>query len=131
MESEFRKLNERERELLEKLLDAEFPGRDEWRTQLDSMTGRQVIEDGTLILRCDAALPLPTKYKKLGVEGMCKDADGGDIAVLLHADDNGFLRMLEILKYDGSPVINPPSARDLVLLLPEDRGQRLGGTAAS
>jgi hypothetical protein len=130
MESEFRKLNERERELLEKLLDAEFPGRDEWRTQLDSMTGKQIIEDGTLILRCDAGLPLPTKYK-LGIEGMCKDADGGDIGVLLHADRNGFLRMLEILKYDGSPVINPPSARDLVLLLPENRGQPLGGTATS
>jgi hypothetical protein len=130
MESGFRKLNERERELLEKLLDAEFPGRDEWRTQLNSMTGNQVIEDGTLILRCDAALPLPTKYK-LGIEGMCKDADGGDIAVLLHADGNGFLRMLEILKYDGSPVINPPSARNLVLLLPENGGHRPGGTEAS
>jgi hypothetical protein len=83
MEPEFRKLNERERELLEKLLDAEFPGRDEWCTQLDSMTGKEVIEDGTLILRCDTALPLPTKNKKLGVEAVCKDADGGDIAVLL------------------------------------------------
>jgi hypothetical protein len=129
MESEFRKLNERERDLLEKLLDAEFPGRDEWRTQLDSMTGKQIIEDGTLILRCDAGLPLPTKYMKLGVEGMCKDADGGDMAVLLHADANGFLRMLEILKYDGSPVINPPSARDLVVLPPESPGRKPGETA--
>jgi hypothetical protein len=129
MESEFRKLNERERELLEKLLDAEFAGRDEWRSQLDSMTCKQVIEDGTLILRCDAGLPLPTKYMKLGVEGMCKDADGGDIAVLLHADSNGFLRMLEILKYDGSPVINPPSARDLMILLPESPGRKPGEKA--
>ena len=101
MESEFRQLNERERELLEILLAAEFPGRDEWRTQLDSITGKQVIEDGTLILRCSGGVPLPTKYMKLGAEGMCKDADGGDIAVLLHADSDGFLRMLEIIKYDG------------------------------
>jgi hypothetical protein len=58
MESEFRQLNERERELLEILLAAEFPARDEWRTQLDSITGKQVIEDGTLILRCSGGVPL-------------------------------------------------------------------------
>ena len=32
------------------------------------------------------------------------------------------MRMLEIIKYDGSPILNPPSARDLVLLMPEGSG---------
>jgi hypothetical protein len=130
MESKFRKLNERERELLEKLLDAEFPGRDEWRTQLDSMTCKQVIEDGTLILRCDAVFLCRQNIKSSGSKECAKMQNGGDIAVLLHADNNGFLSMLEILKYDGSLVINPPSARDLVVLLPESPGRRPGEKTA-
>jgi len=34
--------------------------------------------------------------------------------------------MLEIYKYDLSPIINLPSARDLVVLLPEDGGRMPG-----
>jgi hypothetical protein len=60
------------------------------------------------------------------MEGMCKDADGGDMSVMLHLNHQGFMSMLEIIKYGPSPIISPPSARDLVLLLPEDRGRKPG-----
>jgi hypothetical protein len=60
------------------------------------------------------------------MEGMCKDADGGDMSVMLHLNHQGFMSMLEIIKYGLSPIISPPSARDLVLLLPEDRGRKPG-----
>jgi hypothetical protein len=70
MDSGFRKLEDREREILEALLEAEFPGREEWRAQI----------------------------------------------ILLHADKNGFLSMLDTLKIDGTPIINPPNARDMVVL---------------
>jgi hypothetical protein len=50
------------------------------------------------------------------VEGSCTDADGKEIAVLLHVDRHGFMNMLEILKYDPAPIINPPTARNLVVL---------------
>lgn len=60
------------------------------------------------------------------MEGMCKDADGMMMSVMLHTDVKGFMSMLEIYKYDLSPIINPPCARDLVLLLPEDPGRKPG-----
>ncbi len=116
MDSEFRPLNDRERGLLEKLLEANFPGRDELRAQMISVTGKQIGGDGTLSLQCASGPPAPTKYA-VAMEGVCTDADGGMIAVMLHVDKDGFMRMLEILKYDGSVIINPPSAHDLAIPL--------------
>ena len=125
MDSEFRQLTDRERGLVEKLLDADFPGRDELRTQLASLTAKQIEEDGTLSLRCESGVPSPSKYR-LAMEGWYKDADGMTISVMLHLDKNGFMSMLEIIKPGTSPIINPPSSYDLVLLLPEDGGRKPG-----
>jgi hypothetical protein len=122
MKSGFRQLNERERELLEKLLQAAFPGRDELRTQLDSVTAEQIEEDGTLSLRCGSGTPSPKRG--LVAEAMWKDADGGDGCIMLHVNKDGFMGMLEIIKYRPAAIINPPCANDLVLLLPENRGQK-------
>jgi hypothetical protein len=113
MDSEFRPLYIRERELIEKLLEVDFPGCDELRIQLNSLRAKQIVEDGTLRLQCDSGPPAPTKYR-LVTEGTCKDADGMTIAVLLHVGTDRLMSMLEILKYDGTPIINPPSACDLV-----------------
>ncbi len=77
------------------------------------VTCKQTEDDGTLSLHCESGLPAPTKYA-LVMEGECTDADGGMIAVMLHAK-GGFLSMLEILKYDNSPILHPPSAADLVV----------------
>lgn len=123
MDPGFRKLDDRERGLLEKLLEVEFPGRDELRAQLASVTAKQIEKDGTLKLRCDLGPPATTKFR-LVAEAMCKDADGGQISVLLHVDKEGFLHMLEIIKYDGSPIVRPPSAQDLMVLPAEPRGQK-------
>jgi hypothetical protein len=123
MESRFRQLNDRERGLLEKLLEAEFPGRDELRAQLGSVTAKQIEVDGTLTLRCASGPRSPSKYR-LVMEGWYKDADGTTISVMLHIDKDGYMNMLEILKYGGSPIINPPSACDLVLLLPDEKGRK-------
>lgn len=117
MDSEFRPLDARERELLEKLLEPEFQGRDEMRSQLISVTGKQIEEDGTLLLQCGQSLPAPVKYA-VPMEATCTDADGGSIAILLHVDRDGFMHMLEIIKYDGSPIINPPTASVLALIDP-------------
>jgi hypothetical protein len=114
MDSEFRRLSARERDLLEKLLDGrKFPGRDELRCQLHSVTVKTIIDDGTLKLQCGPNPPAPNRG--LVTEGECKDADGKVIAVLLHVGKDGFMQMLEILKYDTSPILNPPTARDLVV----------------
>jgi len=113
VDSSFRPLKMRERELLEKLLEPEFPGRDELRQQLNSVTAKQILEDGTLDLQCDPTYPAPVKCR-VPVEGQCPDADGVPIGVVLHVV-HGFMNELEIVKYDGSEIRNPPSAHDLVL----------------
>lgn len=128
MDSEFRELTMRERGLLEKLLDAAIHVRDELRTQLNHVKAKQIEEDGTLRLQCDGGIPARGKYAPVA-EGTYKDADGADIAVILHLGKGGFMSMLEIIKYNGSRIIRPPSAQDLVLLMPESPGQKVSGNA--
>lgn len=130
MDSEFRELNTRERELLEKLLNAATHGRDELRTQLNYVTAKQVENDGTLRLQCSGGIGAPGKYAPVA-EGVCKDADGADIAVILHLGKGGFMSILEIIRYDGSRIINPPSAQNLVLLMPESPGHKSAPPTAS
>ncbi len=113
MDSEFRELSMREKGLLEKLLSAAPHGRDELRTQLNYIKAEQIEDDGTLRLQCYGGTP--SRYYTPVAEGVCKDADGADIAVILHLRKGGFMSMLEIIKYDGSRIINPPSAENLVL----------------
>jgi len=127
MDSEFRELTAREMGLLEKLLDAAIHGRDELRTQLKHIKAKEIIDDGTLDLQCNGGIPAPGKYAPVA-EGIIKDADGADIAVMLHLGKGGFMSMLEIIKYNGSPIIKPPSAEELVLLMPESPGQKPSGS---
>jgi len=113
MDSAYRQLSDRERGLLERLLEYAFCGRDELLSQLPSVTAKTIIdEDGTLSLRCSSGSPMPGKYRMVA-EGECTDADGGTIAVLLHVNKDGFMSMLEILKYGPAPIMNPPTAEDL------------------
>jgi hypothetical protein len=113
MDSEFRELNTREKGLLEMLLNAAPHGRDELRTQLDHIKAEQIEDDGTLRLQCQGGSP--SIYYTPVAEGVCKDADGADIAVILHLEKGGFMSMLEIIKYDGSMIMNPPSAENLAI----------------
>src|SRR5436309_2787521 len=115
VDSSFRPLETHERELLEKLLEPEFPGRDELRQQLNSVTAKQILEDGTLALQCDSHHPAPVK-SRIPTEGECRDADGAAISVFLHVVD-GFINELEIVKYDHSKIVKQPSAHDLVVLV--------------
>lgn len=130
MDSEVRELNTREKELLERLLVAATHGRDELRTQLNHVKAQQIEEDGTLRLQCNGGTGAPGKSAPVA-EARYKDADGADIAVILHLGKGGFMSMLEILRYDGSQIINPPSAENLVLLMPESPGQRSTPPTAS
>jgi hypothetical protein len=98
---------------VEKLLSAAPHSRDELRTQLNHIRAEQIEVDGTLRLQCLGGVP--SRYYTPVAEGVCKDADGADIAVILHLEKGGFMSMLEIIKYDGSQIINPPSAENLAL----------------
>ena len=114
MQSSFRALTARELEILEKLLEPEFPGRDELRQQVGSLTARQLFQDGTLDLNCGATLRAPVTCR-VPTEGEYFDADGFRVNVLLHVVD-GLMNELEILKLHPSKIINPPEARNLFVV---------------
>jgi hypothetical protein len=116
MDSDFRPLKAAERALLEKLLDCQFPGRDELRRQLDSVAAQQIHGDGTLALRVASGQPVAVKGR-VPTEGTCDDLDGVMIHVLLHVV-NGMIDELEIFKEDGSDIERPPMAAALVLAPP-------------
>jgi len=115
LDASFRPLKTHERELLEKLLEPEFPGREELRQQLNSVTGKQIFEDGALALQCDSSHPAPVKCR-VPVEAQGQDADGVLISVSLHVVD-GFMNELEIVKGDDSKILRTPSPRDFVLIV--------------
>jgi hypothetical protein len=115
LDLEFRALTDRERALLTKLLEVEFNGCAELRSQLTTVTAKQVDEDGTLELHCVSGPPALTKYRPVA-DGRCKDSDGADIWLTLHVDDAGFMWRLEIIKSGESAVLRPPSAADLAVL---------------
>jgi len=117
MDSAFRLLKPEERALIDRLLEPRFKGRDELRLQLRSVSAKLIRADGTLSLRCGSGKPAPTKYR-VAMEAISTDADGVDICVMLHVNKEGFMHMLEIAKYDGSPIINPPTPSSLVLIEP-------------
>ena len=117
MDSTFRPLKPEERALIDRLLEPRFQGRDELRLQLRSVSAKVIRVDGTLGLQCGPGRPAPTKYR-VAMAATYTDADGVDICVMLHVGKSGFMHMLEIVKYDGSPIINPPTANSLVLIDP-------------
>jgi hypothetical protein len=109
----FRSLTPRERELIEKLLEPEFPGRDELLQQLGAVTARQIHDDGTLELHCEGGPQAPVTCS-VPTEGEYQDADGRQVNVLLHVKE-GLMWELEILKLYPSEVRNPPQAGNLVV----------------
>jgi len=109
----FRPLTASEREVLERLLEPRFPGRDELRAQLEHVTAQPLDDDGCLKLDCAGAAPAPV-VSGVPTEGECLDADGGTLHVLLHVL-GGFMRSLEMFKEDGSGPCALPAAAKLKL----------------
>jgi hypothetical protein len=112
IDAAFRPLKAHERDLLEKLVEFAFEGREELRLQLNSVTAQQILEDGTLRLRCDPGSSSPGKYRMVS-GATWTDADGGPGDVLLHVDKDGYMNMLEILKYGPAAIVNPPTSRTI------------------
>ena len=122
MAESFRSLTEREREVLEWMLEPRFPGRDELRAQLAVATVREIDDDGCLEFDCGAAAPAAVKWI-IPTEGQCLDADGMPVHVFLFVA-NGFMKTLEVHTVSGSTHSGLPEARRLSLFAPysEDAG---------
>jgi hypothetical protein len=80
MQPPFRPLAPHELELLEKLLEPEFPGRNELQRQVGSVTARQILDDGTLELHCEGGPQAPVMCR-VPTEGEYLDADGKAVNV--------------------------------------------------
>jgi hypothetical protein len=111
-DNDFRPLEERERKLLERLLEHHsFEGRDQLRKQLDSTTARLIVEhnDNYGSIQLFVADPTPANVLcSVPVEAEYLDEGGIPVWVLLHVK-NGVMRQLEICRADGRPLILPPT----------------------
>lgn len=106
MQLQWRPLKEHERTLLERLLECEFPRRDELQRQLEFVSARQIDEYGSLALDVKSPIRAGT-WSGMLVDAEYLDADRVPIWILLHAVD-GRLSELEIVKADGSTIKRPP-----------------------
>src|SRR5437016_13355731 len=113
---QFREMTQKERSLVDRLLEFPFPGRDALTEQLHDSLVRPFGDNGSLDfqvrrgVRADVNDPIP-------VEGAAEDVDGTTIHILLHVID-GTARDLEVYKNDSSRVIKMPEPPELRLFSP-------------
>ena len=117
-EPDFRKPTGEEQALLDRLLEAEFPGRDDLARLLRQVLVRKADKDGTLELQSQVEGKAPV-VKRIPVEAEATDDDGFVIHVLLHVVEGRPVE-LEIYKDNlATPKrLPPPSAFELIVLPP-------------
>jgi hypothetical protein len=123
-ELQFREPATDERALLERLLEANFPGRNELSTLLGSVLVRTIDGDGSLELESQVEGKAPV-VKGVPVEAEGKDEDGATIHLLLYVEDGRPVE-LEFFREDGKTVKTapPPSGFELLVLPPIPSGGR-------
>ena len=104
--------------MLARLLDVDFPGRDELQHLLAEILVRTIDEDGGLEIKslADGSAPV---IKTIPVEAEGKADDGTVVHALLHVKDGRPVE-LELYREDGTTLerIPPPSAFEVVVLPP-------------
>ena len=125
IDSIFRRPSNQERALLNRLLEASFPGRDELALALGDVEVNTIDENGSLQLHSTAINQIPV-VKRIPVEAEAADEDGITIHVLLHVIQ-GRPSELEIYKDDSSPVkrMPAPSKFELLVLPPVPNPKRI------
>src|SRR5438094_5363254 len=112
-----RPLTKLERGYVDRLLSAQFPGREEVEEQLRSALARRIDDEGSVEIISASRLHAPVT-KRIPVEGEARDVDGVPIHFLLHVVDST-VRELEIYKADGSPIRRMPAPEQVeVIVLP-------------
>jgi uncharacterized protein DUF6984 len=85
-QAQFRKPTQAEQALLQRLLEAEFPGKEQLAQMVQVMLVRPIDKAGSLELRTQANTRA-TVVKRIPVEAEAKDKDGITIHLLLHVVD--------------------------------------------
>jgi hypothetical protein len=119
MTIDYRKPTPAETNLFDRLLEGDFPGRNELRHQVDRVLVREIDENGSLELKTSSDLLAPTAFR-IPTEGEAKDSDGISVHVLLHVVD-GKINELEIYKDDSSPLIKLPDPAEFTLFRPAEK----------
>jgi hypothetical protein len=110
-----RQLSDREREVLEHLLSAEFPGRDALRQQLDVVTvvGTCACGCATVDLSVDRSrAPAAELECSPPVQALVERGPGVPGELILHCAD-GYLTELEVVHYDGPPLSELPIGHEI------------------
>src|SRR6266478_3745343 len=116
-EPQFRTLTDSERNILAKLLYAEFEGRDAIKHQVDRCLVRAIDVYGSLEFSVQTDVRAQVK-RRIPIEGQFVDVDGTQIHVLLHVV-NQKIAELEFYKDDSSLIVSMPPVEKLeVILLP-------------
>ncbi len=118
IEQQFRNPTAMETELMQRLLAAEFVGKEEIAKQLENARVRVIDEEGSLEFQPSSVADTARVNKRIPVEAEGVDEDGIHVHFLLHVV-KGFVKELEVYKDDGSPIKRIPSPGDLeVIVLP-------------
>lgn len=116
---EFRPLAESEQELLQRLLSAEFAGREEIGNQLRNAQVRTIDENGSLEIRTTETRLAPVA-NRIPVESEGSDSDGVPVYALLHVVDGKAVE-LELYKADGSTIRSRPRPDAMNVFAPPTR----------
>ena len=114
-----RKLTRREHDILNRLLAEPFHGRDELRAQIATSRVKTIEEYGDNYGSIEFEVtsgPMADVDSRVPIGAMGLDSDGVPIDYILHVVD-GFVKELEVVKADGSPISTLPSVSDLEVSL--------------
>jgi uncharacterized protein DUF6984 len=122
-ESQFREPTAVERALLERLLEADFPGRNELVGLVLNVLVRTVDRDASLELVSQVEGKAPV-VKRVPVEAEGKDEDGTMIHMLLHVNNAGKPIELEFFREDAGAIkrMPAPAAFEVIVLPPVPAG---------
>ena len=116
MEEDFRLPTNSERLMLDRLLEADFPGKAELAVLLQAIFVRTIDDDGGLEIQTQVDGRARVQ-KRVPVEAEAKDRDGVVIHVLLHVVEGRPVE-LEFFREDAATVklIPPPAEFELIVL---------------
>jgi len=117
-DTDFRAPTDCERAIFLKLLDADFPGKNEIGLLLRNASVQALDANGSLKILTHGHDTAPV-VKRVPVEAEAKDGDGVIVHILLHVVDGKPIE-LEVFKEDSSAVLQQlqPSTFDLLVLPP-------------
>jgi hypothetical protein len=114
----FREMQPKERELISKLLEPVFPGRDELSQQLEMAMVRTVDEDGCLEFLINSITKADQIKYAVPTEAEYEDLDGITVHVLLHMR-GGIAKELEFYREDNARVQTWPNMVALHVFAPD------------